>query len=272
MFPYNSDNDYKGVSVISSTDPHFVLKFNRWSNESFASLRFWLSVVAVSRRECIILQDLWDQNNMPDPFKKLVASTGLAIDIRSTNYSACDNWRFYRAESENWRKAGAANITAYDLSKTDYFWLIDADDTIFLTDSYLVSQKLALAERIAKLSDLDGFSYAFYRHIGANHWSFGVALMRRDISMDLVASVEAREITQLNVADNLDGAFDVLRRCQKLKLESFILNDVIFHHHTAKIQNWNVGAPYGVYCWNKKILNGLVNFALLKTLLLLSHL
>ena len=196
---------------------------------------------------------------MPDLFKQLVASAGLAIDIRSTNYSACDNWKFFKIESESWRKAGAANITAYDLAKTDYFWLIDADDTIFLTDPSSVSQKLALAERIATLSTLDGFSYAFYRHIQANHWSFGISLMRRDISMDLVASVEAREIVQLGIGDNLDGAFDILRRRKSLKLESFILNDLIFHHYTPQKQDWVVGAPYGVYCWKRKLLNGLVN-------------
>jgi hypothetical protein len=237
----------------------FVLKFNRWTMESYICLKFWLSLVANTGRKCFLLQDLWiNSGNFPKEFQALVESMNLQLIVRSTNYEKHRNLKFVKPESKRWALAAAANLTAFELTQEDYFWLIDADDTIFLTEPKQILEKLCLAEELAMLKSLDGFSYAFYRHVWLNHWSLGIALMKTRIPLDIVADVHAADIEKLHISDNIDGAFDLLRRNGILNLQSFIFNDIVFHHHTPKITAWNTGAVFGVYDWRDSILNGVI--------------
>jgi|GEM_PF-6766005 len=235
----------------------FVLKFNRWTTESFMCLKFWCSLVSNTGRQCYILQDLWTEDKFPKEFQNLVKSMNLQLLVTSTNYENAKNLKFVKPES-NWNRAAAANLTAFELTQADYLWLIDADDTIFFTDPKIIFEKLCLAEEIAMLKHFDGFSYAFYRHIKQNHWSLGIALMKTSIPLNEVIDVSAADVTAFGIEANIDGAFDVLRRNGRLNLQSFIFNNIVFHHHTPSIAKWNIAAVFGVYDWRAGMLNGAV--------------
>lgn len=215
-------------------------------------------MLAGSGRQIYIIQDLWSNDQYPKQFIELLNSKNLNLVICSSDYTITNDFNFAKPESKNWHRAGAANLTGFKLVNDDYFWLIDADDTIFLSNPKVVYQKICLAEEIAILKKLDGFSYAFYRHIPINHWSFGVAFMRKHISMDNVRQVNWNDIIKLGIADNLDGAFDLLRKSGSMQLESFVFSEIIFHHHTPRFFNFPVGAALGVYYWEGRVLNGLL--------------
>jgi len=221
-------------------------------------LKFWCSLASNTGRPCFILQDLWTEDKFPKEFQNLVKSLNLQPVVTNTNYDKAKNLNFVKPESKHWARAAAANLTAFELTQADYFWLIDADDTIFITEPKIIFEKLCLAEEIAILKHLDGFSYAFYRHTKANHWSFGIALMKTSIPLDEVINVPAAEVITLGIADNIDGAFDVLRRSGRLNLQSFIFNNIVFHHHTPSIAKWNIAAVFGVYDWRAGMLNGAI--------------
>lgn len=235
----------------------FVLKFNRWTSESYFCLKFWLSLLSNTGRHCIILQDLWPVDGLPKDLTNLINSFDYTPEIKCTDYSLSANFKFAKPESTHWARQGAACLTAFKLISSDYFWLIDADDTIFLTDPKIVLEKLCIAEEIAYLKNFDAFSYAFYRHVPKkNHWSLGIALLKSTIPVNEVVSITYEEISQYGIGDNIDGAFDYLRRAGRLNLQSFIFNNIVFHHHTPHIARWNTGAVYGVYDWRAGILNG----------------
>ena len=241
-----------------SSGPEFVLKFNRWTHESATCLRFWVRLASLSGRPCTILQDLWLNDEVPETLTKGLSQMGPMFTFRSTEYSDGREYRFLHDYPNRtvWYKPSAANFTAFELVTSDYFWLIDADDTIFLADPQVVYEKLLLAEEYTKTQSLDGFSYAFYRHFPPHCWSLGVALLKRSLPLNEIKKVEASEIVPLGLGDNVDGACELLRLKGRLDLKSFILNKVVFHHHTPKATYSRPGSAFGVYYWEGGTLDG----------------
>lgn len=236
----------------------FVLKFNRWSDESLACLRFWVRLARLSSRPCIILQDLWAIDEVPKSLIDSLSKTGLDFTFQSTKYSDGGEYKFLLAYPKRtvWYGASAANFTALELATTDYFWLIDADDTTFLADPEVVYEKLLRAEGYARGRALDGFSYAFYRHFSPHTWSLGVALLKKELPVNEIKAVDAIELVSRGLGDNVDGALEVLRQKGRLALQSFIFNKIVFHHHTPMAMYCRPGVPFGVYYWESGVLDG----------------
>jgi hypothetical protein len=225
------------------------LKFNRDTASARICLDHWLQIFADD--DVTIICDL--TNLKTEGLPKRI--NDITFPIVNTTYSLADRYKncFGGGKGEIWRKAGAANLTAYRLAKPDdKFWLIDADDTMFVSTNFReLRKKLHRAEKYFDKNNLDGFSIDFYRELVNDHWSFGVALMSTHTRLNLLTDVTPEEQREHIKEVNLDGAFDVLRRKRIYNLQSFVLNDMFFHHHVDRPK-----LSYGLYYWtNNSIWN-----------------
>ena len=153
--------------------------------------------------------------------------------------------------SKRWRNVAASNLSCYEKSESEPFWLIDADDTLFITfDVSLIKEKIKLAEHYFLENKLDGFSLDFYRTFKRDHWSFGVALLQNKHDLiNILRSTDLEFFQTLKLPFNLDALFDCNRRQKKLKLESFVFDNTFFQHQLEQ-----KFLPYGIYKWeNKKL-------------------
>lgn len=225
------------------------LKFNRDTTAAKICLDHWLKIFIED--DVVIISDLYKV----DTEVKIKRLADINVPIVNTDYSLATQYQncFGGGKGEIWRKAGAANFTAYKLAGVDTtFWLIDADDTMFVSTDYIdIRSKLRCAEEHFGKNKLDGLSIDFYRELVNNHWSFGVCLLTTNTNLENLKAISPAEITQIIKYINLDGAFDVLRRNKTFKLESFVLNNYFFHHHVDRPQ-----LSFGLYHWtNNSIWN-----------------
>jgi hypothetical protein len=218
------------------------LKFNRDTAAAKICLDHWLKIF--SNDDIVIISDLYNVNSET----KIKRLADITVPIVNTDYSLSAEYQncFGGGKGELWRKAGSANFTAYKLAGIDTtFWLIDADDTMFVSTNYAeIRSKLLSAEQYFDKKKLDGLSIDFYRELVNDHWSFGVCLLTTNTNLENLKVINPEEISQIIRYINLDGAFDVLRRNNTFKLESFVLNNYFFHHHVDRPQ-----LSFGLYYW-----------------------
>jgi hypothetical protein len=223
------------------------LKYNKDPKESPSSqhcLNFWLNVFA--DREIYVICDIFDSNlKRPKQFKNFSSTRFI-----NSNYSL-SNPIDHLLESKRWKNVAASNLSCYEKSNFEPFWLIDADDTMFITfDINLIKEKINLVENYFLEKKLDGFSLDFYRTFKRDHWSFGVALLQnRNDLISILCSTDLEFFRTLKLPYNLDALFDCNRRQGKLKLESFIFDKLFFQHQLDQ-----KSLVYGIYKWeNKKL-------------------
>lgn len=135
---------------------------------------------------------------------------------------------------------------AYLSSQTEYFWLIDADDTIFHHSNDWIRERLKRVEE--RVGDYDGLSLDFYRHTQhIQQWSLGVALLKT-MPIDIFYTVPWADALKANphqVTPNIDAIMDTLRIQGRLKLESFFFDDSYFTHIKFHTYYWKDGCLWG---------------------------
>lgn len=224
------------------------LKFNRSELASQLCLQHWIEIF----QDCkiTIVCDLFNSGRgepVPDFLQKIISGKG--INIINTNYALGEKYTpNYKARK---RKQSSANLTCFELGKNlPYYWLIDADDTMFLTRDYqYIREKLRAAENYFLQHTLDGFSLDFYREINFDHWSFGVCLLKGSIPFEKILTVDPVKPTQYQgLTQNLDSYFDILRRENQMKLMSFVIDKMAFQHQLTPFHT----VPNGIYFWSDK--------------------
>ena len=220
------------------------LKFNRTDISALICLMHWLEIF--KEYKIYIICDLFKEEEPLPPYLEKILSN-VDYQIKNTNYSLRSMTDHIFTKS--WKvNASCANLTCFEhLDKDDKFlWLIDADDTMFLTKDYdFIRNKFITIESILKSDDLDGISLDFYRE-AFDQWSFGVCLLNSKIDFTTLQTLPVPEEKTVN----LDSSFDVLRKLNKLKLKSFVIDDCGFQHLINKFP----GLPGGIYYWkNKKL-------------------
>jgi len=223
------------------------LKYNKDPKENPSSLiclRFWVDLFR--EYEITIITDIY---NVKDKKPKQFNSFN-KIRFINTDYSLSKDLDFL-LENKRWKNVASSNFTCFQDSNFEPFWLIDADDTIFLfNDLEILRSKIKKVEDIFHKEPLHGFSLDFYRTIKRDHWSFGMALLKN--SNDLFAilkSTSEQDIRQHKLPLNLDSVFDTQRRKNKLNLKSFLFDNCYFQHQLEQKY-----LPWGVYKWNKGFL------------------
>lgn len=215
------------------------LKFNNLDAMSITCLTFWIELF----KEKYNLYLLCDKEE--DAVDKIVNFYNLKL--YRTDYSTVDPYiKFFKKQKHI--NCAAVNLTIFEIAKDEQcFWMIDADDTMFLTyDIENLKKKIKEAEDLFLNSDMDGLSLDFYRE-WRDHWSFGICLFRGNINYKKMTDLSIDLFKK--IPRNMDGCFDLLRKENKLKLKSFVFDEMTFiHTKSFKIEY----APNGLYYWNNK--------------------
>lgn len=223
------------------------LKYNKDPKEtpsSLSCLKFWIDVF--QKYEITVITDIYDINHRkPKQFENFEN-----IRYINTDYTLSDDLN-HILEGKRWKKVAASNFTCYQDSNYEPFWLIDADDTLFLTlDFKDIRNKILQVEKIFADEQLQGFSLDFYRTIKRDHWSFGMAILKNfDNLKEILKSTKEQDIRNYKLPLNLDSIFDTHRRKGNLKLKSFIFNDYYFQHQLEQKY-----LPWGIYKWSNNLL------------------
>lgn len=220
------------------------LKYNREGPSALICLHYWIELF--SNYEIIINCDLFDvdKDKIPDNLKNLALNKN--VKFINSDYSTGNIYTpNFKAKK---RAMASANLTAWNHLKSEdqYFWIIDADDTMFLSANFnLIREKIKLAEDYALKHNLDGFSLDFYREYN-DSWTFGVCLLKTNIPWKDIKNVTTEELIQNGLANNCDSCFDMLGRKGIVNLKNFVFDRCSFQH----LINKNYTAiPNGLYYW-----------------------
>ena len=202
-------------------------------------LRFWLEVFKTY--ETYILCD--KETNLLDSIQTDYPQAKLISSNRSVIAECCGTLKGSK------RNMAAANLTGFKMSQNaDAFWMIDADDTMFLTRSFnILNNKFEQAEHIFQEQKFDAFSLDFYRNLN-NGWTFGVALMRSSLPYQRIKEVDGQDMVDMGLARNIDSAFHVLGDRGIIKRGNFVFNKMAFQH----LYNNYPLMPEGIYYWSAK--------------------
>ena len=216
------------------------LKINRTGASAIACLRHWLEIFR--NHETYILCD-WAQ---PLPEELISAqqdypgSQLISSDRSLTEY--CGGLKGAK------HGMATANLTGFVYSKdADAFWMVDADDTQFLTYNFdNIRNKIHKAESIMQEQNLDAFSLDFYRNLN-NGWTFGLALIRSHCEWQRMRDLRREDLEAVGMARNIDTAFHVMGQRKILKLANFVFDGVAFQH----LYNNYPAMPHGIYSWHR---------------------
>ena len=220
------------------------LKINRDDPAAVLCLRFWLEVF--KNYKTFILCDRYRPDIDPTPDYLKTVLIDYKVTVINSDYSIgdayCQNLKGAK------RGMASANLTAFQhVKKTENFWMIDADDTVFLTRDFDgLREKLKTAEQYLLDKNLDGFSLDFYRNLN-NGWTFGVCLIRGSMPWQLIKDVDMGPMSELGFARNIDTAFDSLGRQGTFKLKNFVFDRMAFQHQCNNYPEM----PHGVYVWHR---------------------
>jgi hypothetical protein len=220
------------------------LKFHRTDPAAVLCLRFWLEVF--KNYKTFILCDRYKPGSDPTPDYLKTVLIDYDVTVINSDYSIgdiyCDNLKGAK------RGMASANLTAFQhVKKEENFWMIDADDTVFLTRDFDgLREKLKSAEQYLLDKKLDGFSLDFYRNLN-NGWTFGVCLLRGNMPWQLIKDVDMGPMTELGFARNIDTAFDSMAKSGLIKLANFVFDKQAFQHQCNNYPEM----PHGIYAWRR---------------------
>jgi len=220
------------------------LKINRTDPASILCLRHWCEIF--KPYETFILCDLYNPKNENTPnFLKTVLED-YKVTVINSDYSIGP--KYCKCLKGAKHGMASANMTCFQhLGKSKAFWIIDADDTMFLTRDYdLLRTKISQAEKYLFEKDLHGFSLDFYRNQN-DCWTFGVCLLRSNTPWKLLETLSAEEVSSTKLARNIDTAFQLLKNKGSMRLENFVFDKLAFQH---SINNYPE-MPHGIYSWSR---------------------
>ena len=221
------------------------LKFNKETMPSLICLRKWIEIF--NGYPTTIICDLYPViTGRPTAEMAPVIGT---MPVINTEYGLSRPFA-HLLKVQRWHNVCASNLTCFARNRSDAFWLIDADDTQFLTeDTEMLRTKFRSAERYLLDKNLDGFSLDFYREIKKDHWSFGVALFRSGLDLLPLSKTTAEQLLSHSkgLILNFDSVLDYGRRTGRYRFQSFVFDRCFFQHWLE--QN---ALPYGVYHWRDR--------------------
>lgn len=226
------------------------LKFNKTDSVGYMCLISWLQIF--KNHEIILVCDLFPASDkIPTPLKEILGHYQDSIKIINTNYMSSKMFDDLIPDPR-YQKAAAANLTCFDDCQDSYFWLVDADDTMFLTRNLQeITERLKSAENIIQQEKYDSLALDFYR-MQNNTWSFGICLVKQSLNFAEIRNQLSNDSFTPKDTKCLDICFDKLRRQNKLNLRSFIIKNTSFIHYVHRTRN----LPYTLYEWSDTQLNG----------------
>jgi hypothetical protein len=180
----------------------------------------------------------------PDYLKTILIDYN--VTVINSDYSIGENYCGNLKGAK--RGMASANMTAFSyVKKSHSFWMVDADDTVFLSRDFDgLRNKLKSAEDYLLVNGLDAFSLDFYRNLN-NGWTFGLALLKSNMPWQLIKDVDMEPMVDLGFARNIDTAFDSLGRIGKIKIANFVFDRYAFQHQCNNYPDM----PHGIYLWHR---------------------
>lgn len=217
------------------------MKFHNNGNQNITSSKqqydFWTSVFVDS--DVTVLSE---QNNLTDFCRH-------KIFPKISNYD--NSWQENVLEkiSDNWKRHCQANLTPTKLTNQKYYWIIDADDLMFLCkdekDLQKIQNSLLEIEKIACLENLDfcslDINYSFHSYtlkntpenINWGHSCFGVVLIKNSNFYSL------ENIQQEFFGINHDVLLEISHHRDK-KSKVFCITDIVFQQYCHNFLQHNL--------------------------------
>jgi hypothetical protein len=221
------------------------LKFHRTDPAAVLCLRFWCELF--KEHETFILCDRYNPNTEPIPVFLKSVLEDYKVSVINSDYSIGEE--YCRNLKGAKRGMASANMTPFKhMKNTDAFWIVDADDTLFLTrDFEALREKIKKAEEYSRDNNIDAFSLDFYRNLN-NCWTFGLALLKSNMPWQKIKDLDGEEISATGLARNIDTAFELLGRKGIIKISNFVFDRIAFQHQCNNYPEM----PHGIYSWYKE--------------------
>lgn len=233
----------------------FYLKINRNTDFAFKYLERWIQVAYLFGRDCYIICD-----------DKDVTASILDKDILYGNTSIIESISEEQARATAQRFSmdaqrigiALAHMTSFYHSQRhgyDFFWNIDADDTLICLSVDRIKEMLEKCEMYAKDQASDCISLDMWRSIYKGlHWSFGITFASNN--KDWVSLMEKRSLDsrfqrkEVYARANIDSFFSYLKDAEaSVKIDTFYFENLTFIHDSDEfILNSVKGA---IYRWSK---------------------
>lgn len=235
----------------------FYLKINTCTEFSMHCFWNWYKIVEFLNADYFVVVD--NEN-----IKIIIENLFLSNDRPVPKFISSDRQHFaklieglepYFKTSKNWINIGAALYTPFVHAKEngcEYFWNIDADDTVMLAEVSAAASLLEEAECYGIENKTDVFSLdMLYSSLGNKFWTFGVAfcnLTNVDFDScfqrgkDLIIS-ELRTGTRFAGGGgtdwlNIDRIFEILSDNNIIDCKAFSCDGLWFRHAGQSVQTW----------------------------------
>lgn len=220
------------------------LKFHRTDPAAVLCLRFWCELF--KEYETFILCDRYDPKFESTPLYLKSVLDDYKLTVINSDYTIGEE--YCRNLKGAKRGMASANMTPfYYMKNTDAFWIVDADDTVFLTrDFESLKEKIKKAESYSTEHKIDAFSLDFYRNLN-DGWTFGLALLKSNLPWQKIKELDGEEISSTGMARNIDTAFDLLGKKGIIKIANFVFDRIAFQHQCNNYPEM----PHGIYSWYK---------------------
>lgn len=233
------------------------LKINRDEEFAIRNLGHWIDAAYLLGSDCFIV---CDKEELIERIRKELLLSDECIFIRSDR-GLLNQKIVKNISNRNWENAAYSHITtfihAHD-NKYDYFWNIDADDTMICLRVDRVVELLKTVEKYAEQNEIDCYSLDMWRSKWkGEHWSFGITYAngRIDWYKEMLIHCEdkAYRYMESGMNYNIDCYFTYLKSLGKIQIETFYFENLRFIHYSADFFNRPISSAF--YHWtNGKLL------------------
>ncbi|MDE6886417.1 MAG: hypothetical protein K2P17_05220 [Helicobacteraceae bacterium] len=218
----------------------FYLKFNRFADDAYICLQYWIDVINILGGDFYIICD-----NKKLEFNILRRITFKDLNIKFIKSIKNDYLsKLVKAFiTPKWKNAAYAHLsTYYHAKQNNYkdFFNIDSDDILFLIKPELLAKKLLEIKQYAIGNNIDNFSLDMYLSRFANKpWSFGITYSQMKIDyFDIFEKhndnswwEEKYYTIETGKNINLDSYFAYLNDINLMNNKVFYIDDSYFIHY-----------------------------------------
>ncbi len=155
-----------------------------------------------------------------------------------------------------WNNAAYAHLTTFWQSrdKYDWFWNVDADDTLFCLPIDRTVQVFKQIEEYAIDKGIDCFSLdMWYSRLQGKDWSFGITITNGGLDWEQLISKNSHDYqTNDNSRINIDNFFYYLRCQNEAKIETWYCENLRFVHYSTDMIRKLIQS--GIYHWKDGVL------------------
>ena len=238
------------------------LKINRSENFSMRNLSRWIDVSYLMGVDCYILCDRKDIiSSIKREFFLAKKCCFIESDRGITNTEIVDE-----IANKNWKNAAYAHLTTFTHAISngyDYFWNIDADDTMMCLSTERITELLNTVEKYAEIENVDCFSLDMWRtKWKGKHWSFGVTYTNAGV--DWMGEIghryhdEKYRSLESGMNYNIDCFFYYLNEVSDLKISTFYVENLKFIHYSEDMFRGLISSAF--YHWR----NGKLIFPIMR--------